>query len=85
MPPSLHVSVSPDLLARAREDFPPGGAVDGTPSVELFERGPLDAAKRIFARAFETAPIPEPGVPSIRQWDILSTIFGPLVFFALRT
>jgi hypothetical protein len=24
-------------------------------------------------------------VPSIRQWDILSTIFGPLVFFALRT
>lgn len=85
MSPELHVSVSPDLVAKARSDFPPGGSVDGTASFELFQRGPLDAAKRIFAREFETTPIPEPGVPSIRQWDTLSTVFGPLVFFALRT
>jgi hypothetical protein len=40
---------------------------------------------RFFAVAFESAPIPEPGATSIRQWDTFSTIFGPMYFLALRT
>ena len=85
MSPPLEVSVSSDLLEKAHAAFPTGGSVDGLPSFELFTRGPLDAAKQFFARQFDIAPIPEPGAPSIRQWGTVSNIFGPLVFFALRT
>ena len=76
------VSVAPRLLEKASADFPSGGSVDGAPTFEIFVRGPLEAAK-FFARAFDGAPIPIPGVDSIRFWDTLSTFFGPLVFYAL--
>ncbi|MGH9047766.1 MAG: hypothetical protein ACRDVW_10715 [Acidimicrobiales bacterium] len=49
----------------------------------MFCRGPLDA-KQIFARQFDATPVPVPGVDAMRQWDMLSSIFGPLVFFAIR-
>lgn len=78
------VIVSSDLLAKAREDFPPARSDDGKPSFADFCDGPLEAAKLVFARRFDEAPCPEPGITSIRQWDTLSKLFGPVFFYAMR-
>jgi hypothetical protein len=83
-PVPIEVSVSPELLAKAHSEFPPGGSVDGRPSLELFVRGPLDAAKQIFAREFDAAPEPIPGLGAMRQCDTLSSIFGPIFFYAIK-
>ncbi len=77
------VTVASHVLAQAREDFPRDRTEDGHPSFADFRDGPLEAARLFFARRFDEAPIPVPDLPAIRQWDTLSTIFGPVVFFAM--
>lgn len=79
------VAVAGELLGKARQRFPPGGSVDGTPSFELFEHGPLQAAIELFGRRFDEAPTVEAGVDSLRWVSTMSALFGPMVFFALRT
>jgi hypothetical protein len=78
------VIVASAVLAQAREEFPPERTDDGRPSFRDFCEGPLEAAKLLFSRRFDTAPNPEPGIASIRQWDTMSKIFGPVVFYAMR-
>ena len=79
------MSVSPSLIEKARREYPSGASVGGTPSFEIFERGPLDAAVQFFGRSFDQAPTPIDGVEAIRQWTTWSVIFGPLIFYAVRT
>ena len=77
------VTVATRVFSQAREDFPAHRTDDGRPSYSDFRDGPLEAARLFFARRFDEAPTPEPGLPSIRQWDTLSKIFGPVFFYAL--
>ncbi len=79
------MSVSTELVAKATLDFPATAAAKGSPTLHLFSRGPLEAARLFFAVTFDHAPTPIPGITAIRQWDTLSPIFGPLVFFAVLT
>ena len=56
------VKCSDLLLEHARELFPPGGSVAGSPSFELFCEGPLRAAIELFSRQFDEAPEAAAGV-----------------------
>jgi hypothetical protein len=60
--------------------FPRGGSVDGRPSFELFEQGPLRAVEDLCARAFEQMAEPYPG---IRAWTTIEVpFFPPVTFYA---
>jgi hypothetical protein len=71
---------SPDFLAAAKEHFPAGGSAAGSPSFELFARGPLEASSELFSRSFEDL---FELVPGIRALDTLHTpFFPPITFYA---
>src|ERR1700678_467343 len=74
---------SADFLAQAESLFPRGGSVEGRPSFEIFEQGPLRGAATAFAMAFERQRQHIDGVGSIRYVLIApTTFFGPLVISA---
>lgn len=73
------------VLRQAADDFPSDRSDEGRPSLVDFVEGPLAAAQLVFSQKFDQAPRPLPGLDALRQWDTLSIIFGPVLFFALRT
>jgi hypothetical protein len=76
-----YVRRSDQFLEIARNLFPPGGSLDGRPSFELFEQGPLEAMEDLCAWAFEEMSEPYPG---IRSWITIGVpIFPPMVFYAV--
>ena len=92
MPKRKRVITSEELLSQARALYPPGGSVDGTPRLELFERGPLAAAIAYFEREFDEATEAAAGIrfcttvghffrpwPSMRrEWRITLRFFPSL-------
>ena len=59
----------PDFTRIAKENFPPGGSVDGRPSYELFVEQPLKAFELAF-QYWEKNAMPLPGVQSLRSVDV---------------
>ncbi len=76
-----NVAIGDELLGQARLRYPPGGSVDGTPSFELFESGPLAAAAEYFSRQYENAPEAAAGV---RFYVTVGTFFPVMAFYAAR-
>jgi hypothetical protein len=68
------------FLETACAYFPPGGSVDGRPSFDLFETGPLRAVEDLCAHAFEQMVEVYPG---IRAWTTIDLpFFMPMTFYA---
>jgi hypothetical protein len=73
-------------MREALELFPSDGSPDGTPSFELFERGPLLGAETAFALDFHAQREAVPGVSGLRLVVIAPTpLFGPVVIWACVT
>ena len=53
---------SATFLAHAMEEFPPVGSVDGGPSWEMFEAGPLKAIEFAFGHSWEKNVVTPEGV-----------------------
>jgi hypothetical protein len=75
------VTCSQSFLAAAKQLFPEAGTSGGRPSFELFEAGPLQAAKVQFERQFDD--LPDPGVPIKAVMTTHVPLFGPLVFYGV--
>jgi hypothetical protein len=76
------VVVSDLLIANAQAIFPLGGSAVGNPSYQMFEDGPLAAAKELFSRRFEESPEALEGT-GIKVWLTIDLpFFPPLAFFA---
>ncbi|HEV2070333.1 MAG TPA: hypothetical protein VGR26_11105 [Acidimicrobiales bacterium] len=74
------VEVADFLIEHAQQLFPSGGTPAGAPSYELFEAGPLAAAREFFARRFDEAPEAAAG---IRVWVTIDLpFFPPMAFYA---
>lgn len=82
MAPRERVEVGPNLVAKAGNLYPVASA-EGRPTLTLFERGPLAAAREYFSRCFDAALVESPGSP-IRYYQTVSTFFPVLGFFAIR-
>ncbi len=68
------------LIQHAQQLFPPGGSAGAAPSYELFEAGPLAAARQFFARRFDDAPEAAGGV---KVWITIDLpLFPPMAFYA---
>jgi len=79
-PPRRQVRRSELFIETAQRFFPPGGSVQGRPSYQLFEDGPLGAIEFLFARRFDGLPDPYPGD---RAWTtIQAPLFPPMTFYA---
>ena len=81
--PRRRVRRSPAFLQQAQDLFPPGGSVEGRPSFEVFEQGPLRGAETAFSLDFEAQRQHIDGVGGIRYVTVPPTsFFGPLVISA---
>jgi hypothetical protein len=79
----MRVEVGTDLMAKARNRWPVERSVEGEPSLPLFERGPLAAAREYFSRYFDQALVEVEGSP-VRYYMTVSTFFPVMGFFAIR-
>lgn len=76
--PRREVRMHPDFEREAKENFPPGGSVEGRPSYELFLARPLVAFQAAFQH-WERNAMPLPGVHAIRSADVANDPFFPLL------
>jgi hypothetical protein len=84
--PKRQIRRSEAFIEDAKRLFPPGGSTEGRPSFQLFEQGPLRGAETAFSLNFEAQLEPVEGVGSVRSVMVPpTTVFGPLVIYAILT
>ncbi|MDZ7731776.1 MAG: hypothetical protein U5R31_00500 [Acidimicrobiia bacterium] len=78
------VTISEDLVAKARRLFPPGVSASGRPSYEVFRDGPLKAAEAQFGRQFDDLPSATGDVDALRfVMTVATPLFSPMIFYGV--